>query len=527
MSKRSVNLSGASILVVDDTAANRAVLCQLLDGQGYTVAAAPNGEIAMKLVQEDPPELILLDVIMPGLNGFEICRRLKRNPSTSHVPVIFITARDETGGVVEGFRSGGVDYITKPFKEEEVFVRIETHLKNYRLTRALQEEVDRRERAESALKKADDRLSVLSEQEARRWGVSGFIGQSPAFSEVLNAIRKLQPFSTTNVLILGESGVGKELIARAIHYGGATAKGPFVAVNCSAIPRELGESFFFGHVKGAFSGATADHAGYFAQADGGTLFLDEVGDMPLDLQAKLLRVIEDGVVEPVGSSTRRKKVEVRILAGTNAELQSDIQAGEFRRDFYFRLAGYTIEVPPLRKRREDIPLLARYFVKRFSDEMGMPAPDLSPTTLAKLERYDFPGNVRELKNVIERALIECGGGTILAEHLRVLPDPSAETTSESVPGQLPDSVPVRSLRFRVGSDEDRVLRYVQTHGRITNPECRHLLAVGIHRACYILRKLTETGDLQRSNVGKATEYRLSGFSASGDRAVLDSMKTDV
>jgi DNA-binding NtrC family response regulator len=505
-----MNLKGASILVVDDTNANRALLSQLLDSQGYTVAAAPNGEIALRLAQKDPPELILLDVVMPGIDGFETCRRLKANPTTAHIPILFITAQDETKGVVEGFRAGAVDYIIKPFREEEVFVRIETHLKNHRLTRALQLEVERRERAESALKRADEQLSIISEQESSRWGIAGFIGQSEAFTEVLNDIRKVQPFPNTSVLILGESGVGKELIARAIHYGGVTAKGPFIPVNCSAIPRELGESAFFGHVKGAFSGATADHRGYFEQADGGTLFLDEVGDMPLDLQAKLLRAIEDGVIEPVGSSNRRKTVQVRILAGTNAELQSDIQTGEFRKDFYFRLAGYTIEVPPLRKRRQDITMLATFFLKRLSDEMGMPAPGFSPDALGKLESYDFPGNIRELKNVIERALIACGGGTILAEHLHVLSLSFRETAVERVQTamDLADTTPKSSLRFQAGSDEDRVLGYVSAHGSISNPECRRLLGVGMHRASYILRKLTETGDLQRTNIGKATEYCL-------------------
>ncbi len=501
-------MRGATILVVDDIDANRAVLCQLLDAQGYTVAAAPSGEVALKLVQSDPPELILLDVVMPGLGGLETCRRLKQNSASAHIPIIFITAQNETRGVVDGFRAGGVDYITKPFQEEEVFVRIETHLKNHRLTRALQEEVDRRERAESALQRADQQLSILSEQEAQRWGVSGFVGQSPAFSEVLNAIRKLQRFPTTNVLILGESGVGKELIARAIHYGGATAKGPFIPVNCSAIPQELGESTFFGHVKGAFSGATADRPGYFTQADGGTLFLDEVGDMPLDLQTKLLRVIEDGVVEPVGSSGRRKKVTLRILAGTNAELQSDVDAGGFRKDLYFRLAGYAIEVPPLRKRREDIPLLVKYFIKRLSDEMGMPAPELSPSALAKLESYDFPGNVRELKNLVERALIECGGGPICPPHLGLLTTKTGAAEEADSGERSRDSELKRTSRFPPGSDEERVLRYVAVNGSISNPQCRHLLQIGVHRASYLLRKLSEAGDLSRTNVGKATEYNL-------------------
>lgn len=503
-----LNLRGATILVVDDVDANRATLCRSLDSQGYTVAAAPSGEIALELAEKDPPELILLDVLMPGMNGFETCRRLQESSVTAQIPVIFITAKDETNSVVEGFRSGGVDYITKPFQEEEIFIRIETHLKSHRLTRALQVEVDLRRKAEAALRKSDQRLSILSEQEARRWGVSGFIGQSTAFSDTLNMVRKLHQFPKTNVLILGESGVGKELIARAIHYGGSTAKSPFIPINCSAIPKELGESSFFGHVIGAFSGATSDHRGYFEQADGGTLFLDEVGDMPLDLQAKLLRVIEDGVVEPVGSSTRQRKVNVRILAGTNAELQSVIQAGEFREDLYFRLAGYTIEVPPLRGRREDIPLLARYFVRRLSDEMGMPAPKFSSEALAILERYDFPGNVRELRNLIERALIESGGSVIATEHLHFLV-PQIQLRDGGIPvEEKQSSLPVRSLRFAADSDESRVLQYVETHRRISNPECRSLIQVGIHRACYLLRKLVASGHLVRVNVGKATEYRL-------------------
>ena len=508
MTSELLNLNGAAILVVDDIDANRAMLCRSLDSKGYTVAAAPSGETALELVACDAPDLILLDVQMPGMDGFEACREIKKNPATAQIPIIFITAKDETTSVVEGFRSGGVDYITKPFQEEEIFIRIETHLKNHRLTRALQEEVDRRRLAEAALEKADQQLSILSEQEAKRWGVSGFIGQSPAFSEVVNTIRKLQHFPNTNVLILGESGVGKELAARAIHYGGPNAKGPFIPVNCSAIPRDLGESVFFGHVKGAFSGATKDHRGYFEQADGGTLFLDEVGDMPLDLQVKLLRVLEDGVVEPIGSSKHRRKVQVRILAGTNSELQSSIQAGEFRKDFFFRLAGFSIDVPPLSQRREDIPLLARFFVRRLCDEMGMVAPEFTSEAIAKLSNYAFPGNVRELRNLIERALIECGGGIILPDYLHFLDSQTGPVANLKSGSHDESSSRERNLRFEEGSDEDRVLRYVATHDSISNTECRRLLNVGIHRASYLLRKLATNAYLDQTNIGRATEYRL-------------------
>ena len=262
---------------------------------------------------------------------------------------------------------------------------------------------------------------------------------------------------------------------------------------------------FFGHVKGAFSGATSDHRGYFEQADGGTLFLDEVGDMPLSLQAKLLRALEDSMISPVGSSTRQRKVDVRVLAGTNAELESTIRAKEFRKDFYFRLARFTIEVPPLRDRREDIPLLVKHFMDRLSDEMGMADSDLSDEALAALKNYDYPGNVRELKNLIERALIE-SGGIIESQHLVFFGGNLDEGDSGKLISHSENAVPKRASRFQNGSDEEKVLRYVETHERISNPQCRHLLNVGVHRACYILRKLAASGDLQRENIGKATEY---------------------
>ena len=206
----------------------------------------------------------------------------------------------------------------------------------------------------------------------------------------------------------GESGTGKELVARALHFGSSRAKGPFIPVNCVAIPEELAESMLFGHVRGAFTGATMDRKGYFELAHGGTLFLDEIGDMPVTLQAKLLRVLEDGCVTPLGSS-RERKVDVRVVAATNANFAAQIDAGAFRQDLYFRLAQYVVLVPPLRDRREDIPLLAHHFLRLFAGEMGMPTPAMDAESLRLLAAHPFPGNVRELKNVIERALIESGG----------------------------------------------------------------------------------------------------------------------
>ena len=297
----------ATILIVDDVPANRNLLAQTLEPQGCELLLAPDGETALGLAHSAKPDLILLDVMMPGLNGYEACRRLKANDATKHIPIIFITAQHETPSVVEGFRAGGVDYITKPFQMEEVLARVETHLKISRLTRALQQknteleaEMARREKAEDALATADSQLSLISSREAERWGV-GMLGQSGTFAKIVEDIRKAHLAGTISVLITGESGTGKELIARAIHSGGPRAKGPFIPVNCSAVPRDLAESLFFGHVKGAFSGAQADQKGYFELAHGGTLFLDEVGEMPAALQPKLLRVLEDGR----GQSERR------------------------------------------------------------------------------------------------------------------------------------------------------------------------------------------------------------------------------
>ena len=450
MIEGSVATHGFKILLVDDTPANLDVLCELLEGEGYRISMAPNGTVALKVASQALPDLILLDVNMPGMDGYEVCRRLKQDSATRSIPVIFVTARDLTESVVTGFQSGGVDYITKPFQDREVLARVQTHLQINQLTRELaakNEELAQKNltlEEEIAQRKAlKGQLSQLSEQDVERWGLEGFVGRSPTIERIFKEIRLMQESAATSVLIGGESGTGKELIARAIHFGGARSSGPFVPVNCAAMPRELVESLLFGHVRGAFTGADADRVGYFEMAHEGTLFLDEIGEMPLELQAKLLRVLEDGQVQRIGAK-EGKKVDVRVLTATNVEVQDMIQNNAFRQDLYFRLARFTVTAPPLRQRQEDIPLLAQHFLQLFAAEMGREVPDLSAEVLEMLTAYAFPGNVRELKNIVERALIESGGAEIRPYHLYFLPEvapqekaATATTTADALPADLP------------------------------------------------------------------------------------------
>ena len=436
MTENNIDDRGAKILLVDDQPANLDVLRELLELKGYKVFLAPDGNVALKSAGRVVPDLILLDITMPGMDGYEVCRRLKQASDTQHIPVIFITARDMKEDIVAGFEIGGVDYITKPFQEEEVLVRVRTHVRLNRLTGelaaknaellqqnlVLEEEIAQRK----ALK---GQLSMISEREVEQWGLEGFVGNSPTIQKIFKEIRLMQENVAPSVLISGESGTGKELIARAIHFGSARSEGPFVPVNCAAIPGELVESMLFGHLRGSFTGADADRIGYFEMAHGGTLFLDEIGDMQPELQSKLLRVLEDGQVWGVGASEGRA-VDVRVLAATNANLQERIDTSAFRQDLYFRLARFTVTAPPLRERREDIPLLAQHFLQLFSAEMGCEPPALSLDAIDRLTEYDFPGNVRELKNTIERALIESGGVEIQLHHLNFA---AAATSDSAVP----------------------------------------------------------------------------------------------
>ncbi len=518
---------GATILIVDDVPANLRLLGDALEGADYRVQAAADGETALRIAAGSKPDLILLDIMMPEMDGMEVCRRLKSEPATADIPVLFVTAKADVGDVVDGLRAGAVDYLTKPFNQEEVLARVQTHLQLSRYARALMEqneelkrEISGRKAAETAKEKSEDQLARIAGRETSRWDVLGILGESETLQTILRSVETLQGSARTAALIVGESGTGKELIARAIHFGGRHAQGPFIPINCATISPELAESTLFGHMKGAFTGATSNRKGCFELADGGTLFLDEIGEMPMELQAKLLRVLEDGRFLPVGG-TRELTVTVRVLAASNVSFPVQIRNGLFREDLYYRLARYLVEVPPLRDRADDIPLLTEHFVQLFAEEMGLrQVPSVSREAQAVLMAHPFPGNVREMKNIIERALLESQGGPIEPMHLHfmVAEPPVAETITE-IAETKPEPGVDRAFQERLlqqrkrsgspelESDESLVLEKARSTGLVTNKECRELLNSDRHRANYLLKKLVGYQLLIQEGVGRWAVYR--------------------
>ena len=523
------------VLLVDDDGNNLQVLYDTLDGRDYRLLVARTGEDALRVAQRVRPDLILLDIMMPGLDGYEVCERLKDDPATADAAVIFLSALTDTKDKVRGLQLGAVDYISKPFQRQEVIARVKTHLKIRRLERELAhrnreleaanqhilesmgeglygldgsaritfanpaaeritgwreedvlgrslyevhppakadgsaylgsggpvastltngtvhhrddelfrcrdgsvfpvsftssplyqedalsgavvvfKDITQRKRQEQALRAAlrevkelKDRLeaeNVYLQTEIRTERNFGeIVGQSPALLNVLEQVRQVAP-TDSSVLIQGESGTGKEAIARAIHDLSRRKDRPLIKVNCGAISANLVESELFGHVKGSFTGALKDRAGYFELADGGTIFLDEVGELPADAQVKLLRVLQEQEIQRVGSG-EVKKVDVRIIAATNRDLTRCIDEGEFRMDLYYRLNVFPVTVPPLRERKSDIPLLVDSFLKNLAVKLGRPLEGVSRNGMALLMSYDWPGNIRELQNVMERAAI--------------------------------------------------------------------------------------------------------------------------
>jgi DNA-binding NtrC family response regulator len=360
--------------------------------------------------RDKPTDIVITDINMPGsLDGLALLKVLKEQSPL--IEVVVMTGSADKNVAIQALRLGAFDFLEKPITRGDLVATVKRTV-HYR---AIVQETEG----------LVDRLSLMTRQESERWGIEAFVGKSAAIQKVLLDIRLLQRTPNTSVLITGESGTGKELVARAIHYGSDRSLQPFVAVNCAAVPSELADSMLFGHVRGAFTGAASDRKGCFETADRGTVFLDEIGDMPLSIQAKLLRVLEDKVVTPVGAN-HGIKTNVRIVSATNASLESKIAAGTFRSDLFYRLATFPFSIPSLRERAEDIPLLARHFALKLSSEMGLPCPDFKEETLILLEKQRFPGNVRELKNRIERALIECAGKSIAPGHLHFHEAPLAE-----------------------------------------------------------------------------------------------------
>ena len=373
-----------TILIVDDEVKLLEVLAVALENMGYATLAAESAEEALHILKKQDVHLVLSDLRLPGLSGRDLLDAVKAvNPS---LPVVIMTAYASLKDAVEIIKQGAFDYAVKPFDLGALEGTIASALRFYAMGRE---------------------NTFLKAELGQAYSPDRLIGQSPAFQALRQSIAEVGS-SSANVLITGESGTGKELVAKAIHYGGPRAASPLVTINCAAIPESLLESELFGHVKGAFTGATANRAGRIAQADSGTVFLDEVGDMPLALQAKILRCIQEKTVEPVGSHTSRK-VDVRFIAATNRDLDACIKDGTFRQDLYYRLNVYPIAMPPLRKRTEDIPLLAVFFASRISAEMGKSPVAFTPEALLVMQEYAWPGNIRELENCVERLTIITAG----------------------------------------------------------------------------------------------------------------------
>ncbi len=376
----------ASILVVDDEEGIRTSLRSILEDEGYQVAVAASGAEALKICGTDPPDLMILDIWMPEMDGLETLRRVKEFVPTTQVMMMSGHGSIETA--VKAVKLGAYDYIEKPLSLESVTLRVKHALEQYRL-----------EQENRAL-----RTKVQQKFE--------LVGHSSAMQRLRQLIETAGP-TNSRVLIGGENGTGKELVARAIHMHSPRSGHPFVAVNCAAIPETLIESELFGHEKGSFTGATSMKRGQFEQADGGTLFLDEIGDMSLNTQAKVLRALQEQQFTRVGG-TKLLKVDVRVLAASNKDLEKEIQKGLFREDLYYRLNVVPIVVPPLRERREDIPALVQHFMKIHVEEQGLRMKEVSSEAMAVLQQYEWPGNIRELRNQIERLMIMVPGAVIEA-----------------------------------------------------------------------------------------------------------------
>ena len=369
----------SKILVVDDEPGMRTFLEIILRKEGYSVETAADGMKALDNINNNVFDLTILDILMPVMNGIEVLKRIiEKSPETT---VIIITAFASHETAIEAMKLGAYDYITKPFKIDEIKLVIKKALDKKGLER--------------------ENLRLRKELQTK-YGFANIIGRSIGISKVFELIKRVSELKV-NVLITGESGTGKELVARAVHYSGSRHRGPFIAVNCGAIPEPLVESELFGYRRGAFTGASRNKKGLFEEADGGTIFLDEIVDLPIHLQVKLLRVIEEKTIRPLGS-TEPIPVDIRIIAATNKLLEEEIANEKFREDLFYRLNVIKIDLPPLRDRRDDIPPLAIHFVEKYSHEMGKDINGISPKALETLESYHYPGNVRELENIIARCV---------------------------------------------------------------------------------------------------------------------------
>ena len=514
------------ILIVDDTPANLSMLFDLLADAGYKVLVAEDGESALEQAENRPPDLILLDIIMPGIDGFATCQALKKNKVTQHIPIIFMSALSETENKLNGFRLGAVDYITKPFQNEEVLARVHTHVRIQQLQNQLQEselrlsqiisgtkdaivtvdsegnilmfnqaaeqificrletvlgksfhsflseklnglfceyknqsnkkhqaiwilegqqafrrngesfaieatlssaiageqvlytfilrDIDERQKMAEEAQKLQKITQYLNQEAQATHSIEGMIGNSQGLLEVISSVRQVAETDAT-ILVTGETGTGKEGVVQAIHQLSLRGQHPLIKLNCAAIPENLVESELFGYEKGAFTGALSRKMGRFELAHQGTLFLDEIGEIPLDIQTKLLRILQEGEFERIGG-TQTIKVDVRIITATHCDLPQKVREGSFREDLFYRLNVFPIDIPPLRERNTDIEALAQHFLKRYAKKFNKPVKTIPAPLMNTLNTYHWPGNIRELQHLIERAVILSTGSTLAFGH---------------------------------------------------------------------------------------------------------------
>jgi two-component system nitrogen regulation response regulator NtrX len=433
----------ASILIVDDEPGVRSALGGVLRDEGYTVEAVESGEACLARLVEQPFDVVLLDVWMPGLDGLDTLQRLRERQVDAQVVVI--SGHGNVESAVRAIKLGAFDFVEKPLSLDKAVLVVRNALRQ----RAL--EAENRD-----LRAQVDRRHVL-------------VGESPVMRHLREQVMLAAP-TNGRVLILGENGTGKEVVARTLHAHSRRRTGPFVEVNCAAIPEELIESELFGHTKGAFTGAVAERRGRFEHASGGTIFLDEIGDMSLKTQAKVLRALQENAVQPVGG-TGLVRVDVRVVAATNKDLQEEIRAGRFREDLFFRLNVVPIHVPPLRDRAEDVPRLAEHFMATLAAEYGRRVKRFAPEAMTRLQHYGWPGNVRELHNVVERLLIMVHDSTVTAQDVSFLGDAPAVTAPV---GQV---TPLAEARDRF--EREYILHVLATHqGNIS----RTADALGVERS---------------------------------------------
>jgi two-component system, NtrC family, response regulator PilR len=452
------------VLVVDDEQSMRELLAIMLRQAGYDVAVADGGEAAVERLKGESFDLVVTDLRMRKVDGLAVLKAAKEfSPRTV---VLVVTAFASTETAVEAMKLGAYDYVTKPFKLDELKLTVSNALERRRL---------------------QDENQALKRQLRRERGFENFVGKSPKMLEVFETIRKTADSGST-VMITGESGTGKELVAQALHWESSRRAGPFVSVNCGAVPETLMESELFGHVKGAFTGAVASTEGLFAAAASGTLFLDEITEIPQTVQVKLLRAIQERQVRRVGD-TKDVKIDVRLVAASNRDLGKAVADGVLREDLFYRLNVIPVHLPPLRERREDIPLLVAHFIKKLTREVGRPVRGATPDAVAVLEQYHWPGNIRELENVVERAMVLGRGEMLDVESLP--PTVRQPRTREDLPVELPaEGIDLEAMLEQI---ERRYMQLALDRVGGVQTRAAELLRVSFRQFRYKLQKLHSKG----------------------------------